>query len=71
MDENCGSCIYPGLKVRIKTKKIGEKNLEGEVQEVLTSATFHSKGIKVRLTNGLVGRVSKILHLERKQLSVF
>ena len=34
---------------------------EGIVQEVLTSARFHPRGHKVRLTNGIIGRVQKFV----------
>ena len=34
---------------------------EGEVQNILTSAPNHSRGIKVRLTIGEVGRVQEII----------
>ena len=33
----------------------------GNRQDILTSAPTHSRGIKVRLTNGVVGRVKEIL----------
>ena len=33
---------------------------EGEVKDVLTNSPFHPHGIKVRLTDGRVGRVQKI-----------
>ena len=36
---------------------------EGFVQRLLTSASFHTHGIKVRLKTGEVGRV-KVIHLE-------
>jgi uncharacterized repeat protein (TIGR03833 family) len=34
---------------------------EGIVKDILTSAPTHSRGIKVRLANGIVGRVKEIL----------
>lgn len=34
---------------------------EGEVEKILTSSAFHPHGIKVRLTDGKVGRVQAIL----------
>ncbi len=34
---------------------------EGEVKDILTSAPYHSRGIKVRLTDGSVGRVAEII----------
>jgi uncharacterized repeat protein (TIGR03833 family) len=66
--------IYPGLEVDIVLKKDQrtqpsrkatagkpEKLTRGIVQDILTSAPFHSRGIKVRLTTGEVGRVARIL----------
>lgn len=35
---------------------------EGEVAKILTSSAFHPHGIKVRLTDGKVGRVQAILN---------
>lgn len=34
---------------------------EGIVQDVLTCARFHPRGHKVRLTNGIIGRVQKFV----------
>lgn len=34
---------------------------EGEVEKILTYSAFHPHGIKVRLTDGKVGRVQAIL----------
>lgn len=55
--------IKPGLKVFIvlkKDQKIGQLT-EGVVQDVLTSSAEHHRGIKVRLTDGQVGRVQSII----------
>jgi uncharacterized repeat protein (TIGR03833 family) len=38
------------------------KVVRGIVQEVLTNTSFHPHGIKVRLTDGQVGRVQMIIH---------
>ena len=54
--------IYPGLEVEIilkKDQRSGNKT-RGIVQSLLTSASFHSRGIKVRLEDGQVGRVVSI-----------
>lgn len=55
--------IYPGLEVAIILKKDQRtgKLTEGVVKDVLTSASFHSRGIKVRLEDGQIGRVAEIL----------
>lgn len=55
--------IRPGLRVAIILKKDQPtgKLTEGIVQDVLTSSSEHHRGIKVRLTDGQVGRVQQIL----------
>ncbi|MDD2338190.1 MAG: YwbE family protein [Geobacteraceae bacterium] len=55
--------IYPGLAVAIVLKKDQRSGrlTEGIVKDLLTSAPFHSRGIKVRLQDGQVGRVHSIL----------
>ena len=55
--------IYPGLTVDIILKKDQRSGTltRGVVQDILTSAAFHSRGIKVRLTSGEVGRVAHIV----------
>ncbi len=54
--------IYPGLEVEIILKKDQRtgKRTSGIVKDILTSAAFHSRGIKVRLEDGQVGRVAEI-----------
>lgn len=54
--------IYPGLKVDIILKKDQRsgKRTQGIVKDLLTSSAFHSRGIKVRLEDGQVGRVIEI-----------
>ena len=55
--------IYPGLEVEIILKKDQRsgKLTQGIVKDILTSAAFHSRGIKVRLEDGQIGRVANIL----------
>ncbi len=57
------SDIYPGTKVLIVLKKDQKtgKLTEGIVKDILTSKSNHTRGIKVRLEDGQVGRVQKIL----------
>jgi len=55
--------IHKGLKVAVVQKQdqsSGELT-RGIVQDILTSKKYHPRGIKVRLNNGAVGRVQKIL----------
>jgi uncharacterized repeat protein (TIGR03833 family) len=55
--------IYPGLEVDIILKKDQRtgKLTRGVVKDLLTSSSFHSRGIKVRLEDGQVGRVAFIV----------
>jgi len=55
--------IYPGLAVGIILKKDQRSGniTYGVVENLLTSAAFHSRGIKVRLEDGQVGRVAEII----------
>ncbi len=54
--------IKAGLQVRIvlKQDQRSGKLTDGIVQDILTKATVHPRGIKVRLTNGFIGRVQEI-----------
>lgn len=63
MDGRNRKDIYPGLAVNIILKKDQRtgKLTEGIVANLLTSAAYHSRGIKVRLEDGQVGRVAEIL----------
>ena len=55
--------IKPGLRVRIveKQNQRSGKLTEGLVADLLTSSATHPHGIKVRLTDGRVGRVQAIV----------
>ncbi|MVN89533.1 YwbE family protein [Mucilaginibacter aquatilis] len=58
--------IYPGLLVDIilkKDQRSGELT-RGVVKNLLTSAAYHSRGIKVRLEDGQIGRVAYIVDEE-------
>jgi uncharacterized repeat protein (TIGR03833 family) len=63
MDGQKRSDIKPGIHVRVVQKQDQRtgKLTEGVVKDILTSAPTHSRGIKVRLTNGIVGRVKEIV----------
>lgn len=54
--------ILPGLKVYIVLKQDQRTGrlTEGIVRDILTKSPTHPHGIKVRLENGLVGRVKTI-----------
>lgn len=63
MDGNNRSNIKPGVKVLVVQKQDQRtgKLTEGVVKDLLTNASTHPHGIKVRLESGIVGRVQKIL----------
>ena len=58
--------IHAGLLVSIvlKQDQRSGKLTEGIVRDILTKSATHPHGIKVRLENGLVGRV-KLIHGDR------
>jgi uncharacterized repeat protein (TIGR03833 family) len=55
--------IHPGQEVDVvlKNDQRTGKRTRGIVKEILTNSSHHPHGIKVRLENGQVGRVQKIL----------
>ncbi|WMJ73871.1 YwbE family protein [Cytophagaceae bacterium ABcell3] len=63
MDGKNRENISPGTKVNIILKKDQRsgKLTEGVVKDLLTKSPYHSRGIKVRLESGEIGRVQEIL----------
>ena len=63
MDGKRRADINPGAKVDIVLKKDQRsgKLTRGIVKDILTNSATHPHGIKVRLKDGQVGRVKKIL----------
>lgn len=63
MDGRTRSDIIPGSQVDIVLKKDQRtgKLTRGLVKDILTGSAFHPHGIKVRLSDGQVGRVKHIL----------
>ncbi len=57
------SDIKAGVLVQVVQKQDQRtgKLTEGIVKNILTKSSTHPHGIKVRLTNGIVGRVKKAL----------
>jgi uncharacterized repeat protein (TIGR03833 family) len=55
--------IKPGTRVEVvqKQDQPSGKLTEGIVKDVLTKSATHPHGIKVRLENGIVGRVKKLI----------
>jgi len=60
------SDIQPGLMVDIVLKKDQRTGrlTQGVVKDILTNSPTHPHGIKVRLEDGQVGRVQKIIDSE-------
>jgi uncharacterized repeat protein (TIGR03833 family) len=58
--------IKIGMYVAVVLKKdqISGELTEGEVKAILTNSQFHPHGIKVKLSDGQVGRVQEILEEE-------
>ena len=63
MDGTIRADIKPGMLVSIVLKKDQRSGAltEGIVKDILTSATRHHRGIKVRLEDGQIGRVQEII----------
>lgn len=63
MNGTARSNIKPGLTVLIVLKKdqATGKLTRGIVRDILTKSPNHPHGIKVRLTDGQVGRVKQIV----------
>lgn len=55
--------IKPGLKVKVVQKQDQSSGqlTEGFVKDILTKSATHPHGIKVRLEEGIVGRVKEIV----------
>ncbi len=49
-----------GVKIVLKQDQRSGKLTEGVVRDILTNSPTHPHGIKVRLTDGSVGRVKEI-----------
>lgn len=66
MEGTIRSNIKPGMLVLIVLKKDQRTGTltEGIVKDLLTSAPKHHRGIKVRLEDGQIGRVQKIIEEE-------
>lgn len=63
MDGTQRKNIIPGVKVKIVQKqhqRTGQLT-EGIVKDILTNSPVHHRGIKVRLTDGTIGRVQEVI----------
>jgi uncharacterized repeat protein (TIGR03833 family) len=56
------SQVKPGIRVKIvlKQDQSSGKLTEGTVKDILTNSPTHPHGIKVRLTDGKIGRIQTI-----------
>lgn len=63
MDGNKRNDIKPGIRVSViqKQDQRSGKITEGIVKDILTKSAVHPHGIKVRLEDGVIGRVKEIL----------
>lgn len=63
MDGRNRKDIAPGMEVDIVLKQDQRtgKLTRGVVKDLLTNSATHPHGIKVRLTNGQIGRVKQII----------
>ena len=63
MDGTRRAEITPGSRVQVVQKQDQRSGTltEGTVSAILTKSATHPHGIKVRLTDGVVGRVKTIL----------
>lgn len=63
MDGQYRKTIQPGIEVKIvlKADQRNGRLTRGTVKDILTRSPHHPHGIKVRLTDGQVGRVKEVL----------
>ncbi len=61
--------IRPGIEVSIVLKEDQRtgKQTTGTVKDILTNSANHPHGIKVRMTDGQVGRVQEIISEEESR----
>ena len=50
-----------GHEIVLKKDQHSGELTEGEVKQILTKSSYHPHGIKVKLTDGQVGRVKEVL----------
>lgn len=63
MDGTRRADLVKGTRVRVVQKQDQRtgKLTEGIVQDILTNSAQHPRGIKVRLADGIIGRVQEII----------
>lgn len=61
------------LKIGDKVKVVQKKDyktgrlIKGVIKEILTKKEYHPRGIKVRLTNGVIGRVQEVVEVSPQE----
>ena len=55
------------VEIILKKDQRSGKRTIGVVKDILTSATYHSRGIKVRLNDGRIGRVQGVFADEQPE----
>jgi uncharacterized repeat protein (TIGR03833 family) len=65
MDGRYRENIHPGARVHVvcKADQRSGRLTSGTVKDILTPSAHHPHGIKVRLTDGQVGRVQQVLEM--------
>jgi uncharacterized repeat protein (TIGR03833 family) len=66
------SQIKQGIRVKIVLKQHQQSGVltEGIVRNILTNSSTHPHGIKVRLTDGKVGRVQSIIREKSTKMTL-
>lgn len=61
--------VQTGTEVEIVLKKDQRtgKTVRGLVKDILTNTSFHPHGVKVRLEDGRIGRVKRIVSTGREE----
>ncbi len=68
LDHQTRTKIHPKQYVKVAVKENGiykEELHAGVVEKILTNTEVHYRGIKVRLTDGTVGRVQQIIRIRK------
>ncbi len=70
MDNQTRSAIKPGITVLIvlKQDQASGQLTKGIVKDILTTSPNHPHGIKVRLMDGQIGRVKKIVDQSQAEM---
>jgi uncharacterized repeat protein (TIGR03833 family) len=66
MDGTRRADVRPGMEVMVELKEDRRTGrlTGGRIRDILTTSPNHPHGIKVRLENGLVGRIKQIVQYD-------